>query len=49
MGGDTNNPVWSPDQKSIYVTGPGKARQIPTFGNGSMNRSNPEKFVDNCA
>jgi Tol biopolymer transport system component len=46
MGGDINNPVWSPDQKSVYMTVWDNAvMNIWTWGVGG---SNPEKFVDNC-
>jgi dipeptidyl aminopeptidase/acylaminoacyl peptidase len=42
------NSVWSPDQKSIYVTGPEKGSPIPTVWKWSVDGSNLEKFVDNC-
>ena len=42
------NVVWSPDQKSVYVTGPEKGSQILTVWKWNVDGSNPEKFVDNC-
>ena len=42
------NSVWSPDQKSIYVSAVEKASSIPTVWKWSVDGSNPEKFVDNC-
>ena len=49
MGGIPNNPVWSPDQKSLYVSVDEKATTISTVWKWSMDGSNPEKIVDNCA
>ncbi|MGC2281977.1 MAG: hypothetical protein WA603_18320 [Candidatus Acidiferrales bacterium] len=46
MGGDTNNPVWSPDQKSVYMTVWEQA--VMNIWKWSVGGSNPEKFVDNC-
>jgi hypothetical protein len=40
--------AWSPDQKTIYVTGIDSAETMPTVWKLSMDGSNPEKFVDNC-
>jgi serine/threonine protein kinase len=40
--------VLSPDQKTIYVTGPEKGSQVPTVWRVNTDGSNPEKFVDNC-
>ncbi len=40
--------VWSPDQRTIYVTGPDNAGSMPTVWKWSADGSNPEKFVDNC-
>jgi serine/threonine protein kinase len=48
MGGTTINSVWSPDQKSVYVSVVEKAGSIPTIWKWSVDGSNPEKFVDNC-
>jgi serine/threonine protein kinase len=42
------NSVWSPDQKTIYVTGQEKGGTIPTVWKVNADGSNPEKFVDNC-
>ena len=40
--------VWSPDQKTIYVTGVEKGSPIPTVWKWNVEGSNTEKFVDNC-
>ena len=40
--------VWSPDQKSVYVSGDEKEESIPTVWKWSVDGSNPEKFLDNC-
>jgi len=40
--------VLSPDQKTIYVTGPEKGSQVPTVWRVNTDGSNPEKFADNC-
>jgi serine/threonine protein kinase len=40
--------VLSPDQKTVYVTGPEKGSQVPTVWRVNTDGSNPEKFVDNC-
>jgi serine/threonine protein kinase len=40
--------VWSPDQKSVYVTGSEKGSPIPTVWRWNVDGSNPEKLVDNC-
>ena len=48
MGGIADNPVWSPDQKSLYVSVEEKATSIPTVWKWTMNGSNPEKIVENC-
>ncbi len=42
------NSVWSPDQKSVYVSGREKASSARTIWKWSVDGSNPEKFVDNC-
>ena len=49
MGDIPNNPVWSPDQKSLYVSVDEKATTISTVWKWSIDSSNPEKIVDNCA
>ena len=48
MGGIPDNPVWSPDQKSLYVSVEEKATSIPTVWKWTMDGSNPEKIVENC-
>jgi len=40
--------VWSPDQKSVYVSATEKAGSMPTVWRENTDGSNPEKFVDNC-
>jgi len=40
--------AWSPDQKTIYVTGVEKGSPIPTVWKWNVDSSNPEKVVDNC-
>jgi len=40
--------VFSPDQKSIYVTGTDKGSPILTVWRVSLDGSHSEKFVDNC-
>ena len=46
--GDVWNSVWSPDQKSVYVSATEKAGSMPTVWKENTDGSNPEKFVDNC-
>jgi serine/threonine protein kinase len=48
MGGTPINSVWSPDQKSIYVSGVEKGSPILTVWRVNTDGSNLEKFVDNC-
>jgi serine/threonine protein kinase/Tol biopolymer transport system component len=48
MGGIPDNPVWSPDQKSLYVSVEEKATSISTVWKWIMDGSNPEKIVENC-
>jgi len=48
MGGKTVDSVWSPDQKSVYVSAVEKVGSIATVWKWSVDGSNPEKFVDNC-
>ncbi len=48
MGGPPISAVWSPDQKSVYVSVEDKAGLMPTIWKWSEGDSNPEKFVDNC-
>ena len=40
--------VWSPDQKSIYVTGTDKGSSILTVWRANADGSHADKFVDNC-
>jgi serine/threonine protein kinase len=40
--------AWSPDQKTIYVTGVEKASPTPHVWKLSVDGSKPEKFMDNC-
>ena len=43
------NSVWSPDQKSVYVSGMEKhAGSMETVWKWNVDGSNPEKVVDNC-
>jgi Tol biopolymer transport system component len=48
MGDYVFNLVWSPDQKSVYVSAGEKGATIPTVWKWSMDESNAEKFLDNC-
>jgi serine/threonine protein kinase/Tol biopolymer transport system component len=53
MGGTPLTPVWSPDQKSVYVSVVEKAGSIPTIWKPtiwkwSVEGSNAEKFLDDC-
>jgi serine/threonine protein kinase/Tol biopolymer transport system component len=48
MGDMPMNPVWSPDQKSLYVSVWAKASSIPTVWRENADGSNPEKLVDDC-
>jgi serine/threonine protein kinase/Tol biopolymer transport system component len=47
-GDITSSSVWSPDQKSIYVSSWEGTGQIPTVWKWSVDGSTPEKYVDNC-
>ena len=40
--------VWSPDQKSVYVSATEKAGSMPTVWRENTDGSNPERLVDNC-
>jgi len=42
------NVIWSPDEKSVYVSGPEKGSQTVAVWKLNVDGSNPEKFVDNC-
>jgi serine/threonine protein kinase/Tol biopolymer transport system component len=48
MGGETANAVWSPDQKSLYVSVAEKADTIFNTWKWDVDGSNPKKFVDDC-
>jgi serine/threonine protein kinase/Tol biopolymer transport system component len=47
-GDSLQNPVWSSDQKSVYVSTLQKGSHAPTVWRWSLDGSNPEKLVDNC-
>jgi serine/threonine protein kinase/Tol biopolymer transport system component len=47
-GDSVGNSVWSPDQKSVYVSANEKENPIPTVWKSRVDGSNREKFVDNC-
>jgi hypothetical protein len=49
LGDIVQTSVWSPDQKSVYVSGRGKAGSTRTIWKWIVDGSNAEKFVDNCA
>ena len=40
--------VWSPDQKTIYVTGLDSAGSMPAVWKWTVDGSNPEKLANNC-
>jgi Tol biopolymer transport system component len=46
--GRPDTAVWSPDQKSFYVSGTEKGSPVPIVWRENTDGSNPEKFVDNC-
>jgi len=48
LGDVLQSSVWSPDQKSVYVSGREKAGATRTVWKWNVDGSNPEKFVDNC-
>jgi Tol biopolymer transport system component len=48
MGGIPDNPVWSPDQRSLYVSVEEKGTSISTVWKWVMDGSNPQKIVENC-
>jgi eukaryotic-like serine/threonine-protein kinase len=48
LGNGPMNSIWSPDQKSLYVSGTEKVSSTPTIWKINVDGSNPEKFVDNC-
>jgi serine/threonine protein kinase/Tol biopolymer transport system component len=47
MGGTPMNPVWSPDQKSLYVSVVDKG-QLFNIWKWTVDSSSPEKVVDHC-
>jgi serine/threonine protein kinase/Tol biopolymer transport system component len=47
-GGRPWNSVWSPDQKSVYVSGLEKMSSTPTIWKWNVDGSNLEKLLDNC-
>ncbi|SPF35222.1 putative Serine/threonine protein kinase [Candidatus Sulfotelmatobacter kueseliae] len=48
LGGVPSNPVWSPDQKSIYLTIQEKMGTIYSIWKWSVDSSTAEKFMDEC-
>jgi Tol biopolymer transport system component/predicted Ser/Thr protein kinase len=48
MGDSNYNPLWSPDQKSIYANIEEKQGKLASIGKWGMDGSNPEKLVDDC-
>lgn len=48
LGNGPMNSVWSPDQKSLYVSGTEKVSSIATVWKVDADGSNAEKFVDHC-
>lgn len=40
--------IWSPDQKTLYLSGQERAGTQPTVWKGDVNGSNFEKFADDC-
>jgi serine/threonine protein kinase len=42
------NMVWSPDQKSVYVSGAEEGGTLPTIWKWTVDGSNPEKLLENC-
>jgi serine/threonine protein kinase len=48
LGGTPNVPVWSSDQKSVYMSVVESVGSIPTVWKWSVDGSNREKVVDNC-
>ena len=47
-GGAVYSSPWSPDQKSVYVSGDEKPGSMPSVWKWNVESSNLEKFVDNC-
>jgi serine/threonine protein kinase len=48
LGNGPMNSVWSPDQKSLYVSGTEKVSSIATVWNVDVDGSNVEQFMDHC-
>lgn len=48
LGNGPMNSVWSPDQKSLYVTGTDKVTSTATIWKVDLESSEVEKFVENC-
>jgi serine/threonine protein kinase len=48
MEGTPFNAIWSPDEKSVYVSSFEKAGSKPTVWKWSVDGSKPEKFVEDC-
>jgi hypothetical protein len=48
MAGAPIGAVWSPDQKSVYVSIAGKAQPALNIWKWEVKNSNAEKFVDDC-
>lgn len=49
MGDAPFNPVWSPDQKSIYVSVLENGGPVVSIWKWSIDDSSPKRVVDNCA
>lgn len=48
IGGTAATAIWSPDQKSVYLSVVEKVGSMATVWMWSVGSSNPEKFVDDC-
>jgi serine/threonine protein kinase len=48
MGGTPFNAIWSPDEKSVYVSSFEKAGSKPAVWKWSVDGPKPEKFVEDC-
>ena len=48
MGGPPFSAIWTPDQKSAYMSVEDSAHRMPNIWRWSGGGLNPEKFVDNC-
>ncbi len=47
-GESVSNSVWSPDQKSVFISAVEKESPIPTVWKSSLDGSSADKFVVNC-